>query len=229
MNKHIKRISSGLLLTPLVVTSIASAQSSQSQQAEPGRPSVAATVNETTREERVKARKEKLERRLTQFEQNIVKTRCSAVTGAVNAAQARTKSFEAKRTQVYSRLATRLEELSPKLQAAGADTTAYDDQVAELRTKVEAFDTEIATLTQAITDLKEMDCEADPEGFVATIKAAVTQRQTVIEKGREIRAYLKDTLRPTFTEIRSQLNAGDEENPEQETTNQETTEQEGEE
>jgi hypothetical protein len=226
MQKHIKKTLTGILLIPLLFTSVAVAHNGDDHgQTEPSKPSVAATVNETTREERIEARKEKLERRLSQVQQNIVKTRCSVVKGVVNASQARIKSFEAKRTQVYSRLVVRLEELGPKLQAAGADTTTYDSQVAELKTMVESYETEIAALTQAVTDLKDMDCEADPEGFVATIQAAAERRQTVIEKGREIRTYLKETLRPTFTDIRAQLAKDDTEDQEGDDTEQQAAEE----
>lgn len=160
-----------------------------------------------SREQRVKTRKDKVERRLTQSEQTTVKTRCSAAAGLVKANQSRIKSFAARRTKVYSGLVTRFEELSPKLKAAGVDTMTYDEQVATLKSKSDAYSDSIEALQQAIDDLVSMDCAADPEGFVVTLKEAARLREDVIEKGRDFRAYLKDTFKITFEDIRTQLKA----------------------
>ena len=163
------------------------------------------TGDQKTRDQRIQVRKDKLERRLAQFELNIVKTRCAAANGLIKASQSRLNSFVAKRTQVYSGLVERFENLGPKLEAAGVDTTAYDEQVAMLKTKADAYSASVDALKQAVDDAADMDCASDPEGFVATLQEAIRLREDVIAKGQEFRTYLKDTFKPTFTDIRNQL------------------------
>jgi hypothetical protein len=158
-----------------------------------------------TREQRIMERKDKLERRLTQVEQNVVKTRCRAANGLIKASQARLSSFVAKRTRVYSGLVERLESLSSRLQAAGVDTKTYDEQVGVLKGKAEAYGESVTTLQQAVDDLATMDCTADPEGFVASLQEAIRMREDVIAKGQDFRTYLKTTLKPTLTAIHMQL------------------------
>ena len=164
-------------------------------------------TKEKTREERVTERKTKTTERLTQVKQNQVKLRCKAANGLIKSAQSRIGSFEAKRTHVYSGLVTRLQELSPKFKAAGVDVTKYDEQVATLKTKADAYDADITALKTSVDDLAGMDCAADPEGFMATLMEAKELRTSVIAKGKDFRAYLKDTLKPTLTDIRTQIKA----------------------
>lgn len=195
-----------LLLSPAVAVPVF-AQEGADSDTSVSNQTTTDTDSEKTREQRIQQRKDKLERRLTQAQLTTVRRRCEAAAGLVKANQARIKSFTVKRTQVYGGLVERLEALSPKLQAAGVDTTAYDEQVEELKSKAEAYETAIDSLQHAVDDLVDMDCTADPEGFVATQQEAIRLRTDVIAKGQDFRTYLKDTFKPTFTDIRTQLQA----------------------
>src|SRR5688500_5233862 len=165
------------------------------------------TTTKKTREERLAERKAEVTQRLTQIQEVMVKGRCKAVSVIITNARSRITKFEEKRPPMYSTLVVKLERLGEKLKAADIDTATYDQQVSELETLVNDFAAEMDALKLAADDLAGMDCSADPQGFVATIKDAVNLRKSVIEKGREIRMHIKDTLKPTLATIRTELQA----------------------
>ncbi|HTE22613.1 MAG TPA: hypothetical protein VK674_06255 [Candidatus Limnocylindria bacterium] len=199
---------SAVLILPLLMGGVVAAQAHEDgDQSVSNQTTTTDTGMKKTREERITARKAQVKERLTQIQQNRVKLVCRAANGKIKAAHARIGSFEAKRTKVYSGLVTRLEGLSAKLKAAGVDTTQYDQQVAILKTKAAAFDSALADLKQAAEDLETMDCTADPEGFMATLKEAHELRMDVIKKGQDFRNYLRGTFKATFAETRTQLQA----------------------
>lgn len=198
--KGMKLVLGIVLALPLTIGGVAFAQESTGSSQPTTSP-----VSSQSRENRIKARKDTSKRRLTQFEQGVVRSKCQAVHASVKATQSRVDSLEANRRQVYSRLVERLQKFSVKLKLAGVDATTYDQQVATLKTKADAFSTELVTLRQAIDDLGAMDCTADPEGFAVTLLEAKALRTSVIDKGKDFRAYLRDVLRPTFTNIRTEL------------------------
>jgi hypothetical protein len=165
------------------------------------------TSAKKTREQRVQERKEKVKERLSVAKERQVKLRCKAANGLIKSASKRIGSFEAKRKNVYGGAATRLQELSPKLQAAGIDTATFDEQVAILKTKAEAYNTALAGLKTAVEDLGDMDCAADPQGFMATLMDVKEHREDVIAKGLDFRSYLKNTVKPTLRNIKQQLEA----------------------
>jgi hypothetical protein len=165
------------------------------------------TATTKTREQRIKERKDKVTERLTAAKERQVKLRCKAANGLIKSASRRIGSFEAKRTKVYAGVVSRLEGLSPKLKAAGVDTAAFDEQVATLKTKAEAYEMALAELKTAVEDLGDMDCTSDPAGFMATLEEAHKLRMDVIEKGQDFKNYLKNTVKPTLRTIKQQLEA----------------------
>jgi len=104
----------------------------------------------------------------------------------------------------------KLEKLSTRIKSSGVDTTKYDEQVNLLKQKVSEYITELSASQQTFSDLKAMLCTSDPEGFATTLLEARKLRLSFIEKGKEIRSYLKETIKPTLKEIRSQLQANNE-------------------
>ncbi len=195
-----------VLAIPLLAGDVAFAQeSATTPQPATSSPSNSGENGSQAREKRVEERKEKSQRSLTQLEQNIVKSKCQTIHASVKTTQSRLSSFEPKRTQVYGRFVERLQGFSAKLKAAGIDVTTYDRQVMVLKTKAHAFNAEIAALQQAVDDLSTMDCTVDPEGFAVTLLEAKALRSSVINKGKDFRTYLRDTFKPVFTNIRTEL------------------------
>lgn len=165
-------------------------------------------------EKRIADRKAKPQSKLTPVQQNVVKTRCQVASSIIGGVQSRVTAFEQKRPDLYGDVVTKLEALGPRLAAADVDTASYDKQISELKTKVAAFDKETTALKTAVDDLPIIDCVTDPEAFVATVRESATSRQQVINTGREIRAYLKETVKPTLAQIQKDLQPAKEKNEE---------------
>lgn len=94
-----------------------------------------------------------------------------------------------------------------KLKAKNVDTTTYDSQVAELKTMVTTYETDLAKYKEAVSDLQELDCTSNPDGFKAALEAARTALGKVNTDGQAIKSYLSKTIKPTLKTIHDQLAA----------------------
>lgn len=186
--------------------------------------SEAETENSTSNEDkdmsdRIAKRKAEFKEKLTTLQQTRIKNRCKqAQTGGIKSLSGRIKGIETSRNQVYSHLTDRLDKLVDKLKAKGVDTTKLESEIAELKTKIDTFKTDLATYKQEVGDLEGMDCSSDPTAFKASLETGRTGRQKLFQDGMDIRNYIRDTIKPTLKDIRSQIVAKDK------TTSNNTTE-----
>lgn len=196
-----------LVTSPITVM----AQDTDSEQTD---ESVQTTVvNESTEErpdparqkERIDKRKADLKITLNAAKQARLKSRCKASQGKLQSIQGRIKGLETSRTQVHANTLQRLTKLSEKLAAQGIDVSGLESQITEISLLVEAFNADVVVYKEAVVDLATMDCVADPTAFQASLEAARTARTKASESSKAIRTYLKDTIRPTLTEIKKQL------------------------
>ncbi len=205
MAKKYLLLLAAVLAMPMLVYDVALAQNGPTQGVSPAAPPTTSADNQ--RHERVQKRKMNTSRRFGVVEQNSIRGRCQAIRGLVTATEAQIGRFEAQRNPVYRNVASRLETLSGKLKAADIDTAAYEQHVAALKTKIDAYSSELAALQQTVADLVAIDCAADPEGFAITLLEARAQRAGVIAKGRDIRSHLKDAVKPAFMQLKDQVQA----------------------
>jgi len=186
----------------LVVPSVAFAQNPAPSVQPPTSSTISNDVN--ARADRIKDRKARAQRQFSFIEQRLIKQKCpDAQTKIVDLSKV--VNFVQKRTQGHEKLVAKLTELSAKLKSSGIDTKEYDEQVSVLKQKVSEYTAELAASQQTFSDLKLMQCATDPEGFATTLLEARKLRLSFVEKGKEIRLYLKETIKPTLKEIRSQL------------------------
>lgn len=156
-------------------------------------------------QERLAKRKAELKIRLTNAEKLRLQSKCQASQGHVSSLKGRIQGIETSRAQVYSNMTDRLTKLSEKLKNKEADTAALDLAITELKTRIETFNTTLATYKLGVTDLAEMDCKTDPDGFKASLEASRTSQEQVSKDGKAIRAYVNDTIKPLLKTIRSEL------------------------
>lgn len=154
---------------------------------------------------RIKERKTALKIKLTTTEKTRIVAKCSASQGVVGNVKGKLQSTENARIKAYTTIKNNLTELSTKLKDKGVNTTGLEAALTTLQTKIDTFNTDLAKYKQAISDLKEVDCKADPDGFKASLETARTALQTVNTDGVAIRTYLTDTLKPLLKTIRTQL------------------------
>ncbi len=154
---------------------------------------------------RLEERKTALKTRLTATEQQRLKSKCKASQGNLSSLKGRIKGIDTSRANVYRELVERLTKLSGKLKENGVDTAQLDSQIDELKTKIETFKTDLAAYKQAVSDLADMDCVQDPTAFKASLETARTAREKVNADAAAIKAYVKDTIKPTLQQLRSTL------------------------
>jgi hypothetical protein len=159
----------------------------------------------TTLQQRVEKYKAEAKARLDEAQKQRLQLRCKASQGLISSLKGRISGLETSRQQKYTNLVNRLTSLSDKLEAKSIDTATFDTQVAELKTKIEAYHTDLAAYKQAVSDLAEMDCAADADAFKAALESARALRAKVVEDGRSIKDYLNNTIKPTLQSIRQQV------------------------
>ena len=158
-------------------------------------------------QDRINKRKADLKIRLNAAEKVKIQNKCKASQGLVRSVKGRVQGIETSRTQVHSNITDRLTDLSEKLKNKGADTVALDAAITELKNKIETFNTDLAAYKQAVSDLADMDCTTDPDGFKASLQASRTAQETVSKDAKDIRAYVNDTIKPLLKNIRTALEA----------------------
>ncbi len=156
---------------------------------------------------RLSDRKTELKTKLTTAETAKIKGKCTTSQGVISSLGQRIKGIETSRTEVYNNVIDNLTKLSTKLKAKNIDTTTLDTEITTLKAKVATFNTDLTAYKQAVTDLKNMDCVSDPTAFKASLEAARTAREKVSKDAADIRTYLKDTVKVTLKDLRSQVEA----------------------
>ena len=165
------------------------------------------TETQKSLEERIAKRKAELKTQLKASEKARLKTKCKASQGLLSSVRGRIKGIETSRGEVYKNIINRLTKLSEKLENKGVDTTELDAKIAELQTKMDTFNTDLTAYKQAVSDLADMDCMADPDGFKASLEAARTAQEKVNQDAKAVRSYLNETIKPLLKTIRAQLEA----------------------
>ena len=210
-------LSVGLLVPMFVFTPVAVfAHETGEPHEEPGDGMMRTTAVEdsgTDRPEQIKKRvndrKAAARTRVAAAKQARIKNLCQGSQGKLSSIHGRVKGLETSRTQVHQNLVNRLNKASEKLAAQSVDVTTLNEQIAELNTLIEAFQTSLAAYKDALTDVAEMDCAEDAAGFQLSLEAARQARSDTGASSQAIRTYLRDTIKPTLVELRRQLEQAD--------------------
>ncbi len=163
----------------------------------------------TTLAERLTEHKSEFKQNLTRLQIASLKTRCKAAQGQLSSLSGRIKGIQTSRNEVYTNLTKHLASLQTKLQERDVDTTELQAEIATLRTKIDTYKTDLVAYKQAVSDLSDMDCNADPTAFKATLEAARAARKKVATDITDIHSYVIDTIKPTLVKIRTSLAAGE--------------------
>jgi chromosome segregation ATPase len=154
---------------------------------------------------RLAKRKSELKTTLTAAVSARIKLRCKAAQGADKEHDNEHKQPLVARKKVYDNLVSKLDSLRDKLKAGNIDTKELDAEITALSTKIETFNTELAAMQQDRADLQAMDCATDPTAFKASLDAARLQREKVVKAAVDIRAYVKEVIKPTLVTLRAEV------------------------
>lgn len=168
--------------------------------------------NQTTAEERNAKLKERLDKRkaelkvkLSAIQEKRVQTRCKNSQTFTTKISTRATNIEANRSQKHSTVVDRLTTLQNKLEAKNIDSAGLPAQITELKAKIAVFNTDWAAYKEAVADVSEMDCVADPNAFKASLESARASLKKVRADSADIKAYIKTTIKPTLQTIRVQV------------------------
>lgn len=205
---------STLLSLSFVATSIATAETTtttpNTTTTKPATTGTAQTTPTTTADpkalaERIAKRKTDLKTKLTNAEKLRIQSKCKASQGSISSVKGRINGIETSRTQVYKNLVSRLTDLSAKLKNKGIDTAGFDAQIAKLQTLINTFNTDLAIYKLAVSDLVDVDCATDPEGFKASLEAARSSQAVVSKDAAAVRTEVNDVIKPLLKTVRAQL------------------------
>lgn len=160
----------------------------------------------TQLQERLNKRKTDAKLRLTTVQEKRLQTRCTNAQGLVKSVNGRSVGIEANRSKIHSNLVQRLTTLETKLAAKDINTDMLKTNITELQNKITAFESDFTVYKQAVADVSNIeDCTTDPVAFKASLDAARTALQKVRDDSVAIRAYVKDSIKPTLTDLRTEL------------------------
>ncbi len=191
-------IAGSLVATPLVMAETSSNTSTDTTTTE--------TEAETqARHDRIEKFKSDLKINLTLTQKLRLKTRCKPAQSVVAKVRNKFGNSITTRTEAYTELSKNLDKLITRLKAASVDTSTLEQEKTTLDTKIATYKTDLDTYKQALSDLKLVDCLADPTGFQAALETARTDHDTLVTDVVGIKTYVKDTIKATLMTIRTQL------------------------
>lgn len=221
MKKHYILAISLLLVAPLLAVgslgAIANEDGSPAAPPAEGEFRITNTAEETNQvdetadkkqiEDRIDKRRVERNFRIPYADQVRTKERCKGAQARLSLLGNRIKGIETSRSEKYTNLVNRLNNLAESLKEKEIDTTNLEVQVAALQAHIDAFDTELAAYKLVVSDLSLVDCQQVPVGFRASIEAARESRASTAVASAAIKTYLQETIKPSLQQLRSQLNA----------------------
>lgn len=136
-----------------------------------------------------------------------IKERCENVGMKIIEHQNKFKSKSQGRITKYNQVTTRLETVSTKLAEKGVDVTTYNSYLIELKSKINALNTlnqDYIQLFGAKANTGEF-CN-NKEQLSTEVDTRKAKLQLIIDKDKEIRMYIKDTMLPYLKSIKPQSN-----------------------
>jgi len=207
---------SALTVTPLVLA----VDGTTEHDTTTTQPSTTEGHKTTTMKERVEKLKADLKIKLTTVEQDRLKQRCKAAQAVVATLNTRFGKSVTTRSNAYDNLVRHLTDIIAKLKAKNVDTTKLEQEKTTLEAKISTYKADLAKYKEALSDLKDVDCVADPTAFKAALESARTAHQALVADTAAIKSYVVDTIKVTLHDIRAQLAAKESSNAGNEGGNQ---------
>ena len=154
---------------------------------------------------RLEENKSSLKTKLDEASKKRISGKCKASQTIVKGAETSADAISTNRGKAYAKIAEKIQTLIDKVKAQGIDTTALEAANATAKQKAETLAASMATYKQTLTDLRSMDCAADPTAFQATLEKARTQREAVKTQAQDLRTYISVTLKAAISDVRKQL------------------------
>ena len=200
-------IATMLILSPVVVLAEDSTGGSGSDSSQTETTTTKTPTAEQTAEmkKRLEENKAKLKTKVDEALKKRITSKCKPAQALVRSAETSANTVTENRSKAYAKINDKVLGLIEKLKAADIDTTELEKAQQAAKAKAEALATSMKTYQQTLTDLRDMDCVADPTAFAATLETARSQRQTVKTLATELRTYISTTLKQAIQKVRAEL------------------------
>ncbi len=171
-------------------------------------PIQAQTRPDPAQAERVSKYKAALGREVNNAEQTRMRLRCAVAQANAKALADRLATAQQNRNAAYDAILTKLDELVGRLDEQAFEITALQNNVTTLRRKIDSYKKNMNNYQLAVSDMATVDCSADPTAFIAALEAARKSHQAVLPEIPDIRAYITNTIKPSLTQVRGQIQSG---------------------
>ena len=168
-----------------------------------------ATEDSAGRSSRVETYKKELKETLSNAAKLRIAERCVASQGLVKVKSTNNTAITKERNEAYEKIIANLKAVAAAAQKKNVNVNTLNANVQVLETKVLAFQTANTTYQQALGDLTAVDCKTDPTAFKAALETVRKDQLAVFNAAKDIRTYLKDTVKPTLQAIKAQLKTQD--------------------
>lgn len=166
----------------------------------PADPPAGGTLKQRT-EQRIKEENVKLDAK----ELVRLKGRCVNTQNTVREVENKLGPIISNRQSVYKKVDAKLWIIIGELKLADKDTFNLEKQRAELAKKVAANDNTLNQYKQTLDDIVVINCEADPNGFIALVKTAREYHTILRTQSTGIKSYVVDTIKKTLTDFATDL------------------------
>lgn len=163
------------------------------------------TEDSAGRSTRVDTYKKELKETLTNAVKLRIAERCVASQGIVKVKSTNNSAITKTRNDAYEKVVANLKAVAAAAQKKNINVNTLNANVQALETKVLAFQAANTTFQQALGDLAAVDCKTDPTAFKAALETVRKDQLAVFNAAKDIRTYLKDTVKPTLQAIKAQL------------------------
>ena len=157
--------------------------------------------------ERVAKRKSELKTTMTTVQQKRLVSRCKNAQTLLKVTVDKATKIQTSRDKIHTDLLDKLTKLEAKLATSGVDTTELKAQIDALKVKIDTFKADTTAYLQAAQDTADLDCQADPVGFKASLEAARASLKKLQADAVAIRTTFAQDIKPRLAAAKTKLEA----------------------
>lgn len=164
-------------------------------------------AQQDTLQQRIEQYKAKLQTQPTKSDLTKLKLRCSVAQSKLKTISEKAGKVQERRVESYNTINKKLENLTTALKAKNIATTDLETQSKELKTKTDAFATDLQAFKQATEDASNADCANDPLAMKASLESARINYTKLTQEVSDIRAYINNVIKITLKHTKDDLQA----------------------
>jgi hypothetical protein len=105
----------------------------------------------------------------------------------------------------HNRLVERLKQAIGIFSEKGYDTSALEEAVTGMDSRVEAVEDAFASFMEALATVRELGCTVSKEEFQTALETTRDELETLRAARSELHDYYKETVRPALQELKRQI------------------------